>query len=119
MATGKKGLTIEVVAHVGPARETNGVWTREAVTSSADVPHDRVVDDPYGPGDATDSVLRSFQDEHACKVAYLEDSGSRNRKFDVFEPSWSDQPTAQRVADALARRLVELTCGRPTALDSM
>lgn len=113
MATDKKGLTIEVTTYVGPPLEVDGVWTRDSASTRIEVPHDKVTDDPYGPGDATDGVLRSFQEEHACKVAYLEDGSSRDRKFDVFEPTWDDRATAQLVADTLARRLVELTCGAP------
>jgi len=111
MATDKKGLTIEVTTYVGQPHEVDGVWTRDSASTRIEVPHDKVTDDPYGPGDATDSVLRSFQDENSCKVAYLEDSTSHDRKFDVFEPSWGDRPTAQLMADMLARRLVELTRG--------
>lgn len=110
MATDKQGLTIEVTTYHGAPREGPRGWTRESFRVTALVMHGDVTVDPYDAG-AADPVIRSFQLEHACKVAYLEDDSENLRSFDVFEPSWVDASTAQRMARELARRLVAATCG--------
>ena len=112
MATDKKGLTIEVTTHVGPARPTGDVWSRDSVVLDACVEREDVVIDPYDPGDAVDAEIRAFQLEHGCKVAYLEDDSSSVRKFDVFEPAWPDTDRATFVGTELLARLTGLTCGR-------
>lgn len=109
MATDKKGLTIEVVTHAGAPRLVGGIWTREALVARAELRPGQATHDPYGPDHDVDNVLRAFQEEHTCKVTYLEDD-TAIRRFDVFEPSWADSDTARRVGHDLLDRLVDLTC---------
>ncbi len=112
MATDKKCLTIEVTTHVGPARLTGDVWSRDSVVLDARVERKDVVIDPYDPGDVVDAEIRAFQLEHGCKVAYLEDDSSSVRKFDVFEPAWPDTGHATLVGSRLLTRLTGLARGR-------
>ncbi len=111
-----KHIDIVAVAYYGQPKDVSGIPTLDKVEHAQALSRADVVNDPYLPcrvGESLDELLMRFEEEHGCKVSYLDDDvDSAPRVFEIFEPAWHDSAAADLVACDLANRLTAYVCGR-------
>lgn len=107
---------IQVTAYFGSPKVVNGFYIRSetsrthVIVDAASTPEPvewQASSDPVD--DDIDDLINAFQDEFNCKVGLGQKTrdGAQVFYFDIFEPSWPEQLTADIRVNILAQRLVQ------------
>lgn len=130
------GFIVRVIAYYGEPVKVGGLPIRAGASRDTPLIDSDIVNDFDRQGSIVDLVggtpqkksdynvdqlIADFEDEYECKVNYDLDKkvvrdGTEVHEFDVFEPSWSDQCSAQDVIDDLMERLTDWCKGFPTGM---